>query len=156
MSDNNSKQESENKCVDELKSILDPDAKKNKKKDDVEYKMYIFINNDLGMKKGKIAGQACHAVTDAIRFLERSQYKSKEYSEWFESGQRKIVLKTTFRQMEQVLSMGHDASLPFQLFPIHDAGKTQIPADSLTAIATTPFLSKDLPKFIEEMQLKCL
>lgn len=53
--------------------------------------MYLFVNNDLGMGKGKVGAQIGHAVQYLIEHLVGSP--TREYKEWKQDGARKIVLK---------------------------------------------------------------
>jgi PTH2 family peptidyl-tRNA hydrolase len=94
-------------------------------------RMYIFVNNDLGMDKGKIAAQACHGVQLMMEaILVHGQFKS-DYQQWRQSGMAKVVLKANTEQIRQ-LSEREDAVY------VVDAGLTQIPAGSLTVVVLPP------------------
>lgn len=100
--------------------------------------MYIFVNNDLGMGKGKTAGQVGHVVHYLIKHLEQSCcYENpipdfcKRYKRWEKEGCAKIVLKATTAQLEELLK------LPESEYVI-DAGKTQIAPNSMTAVGFCP------------------
>ena len=57
-----------------------------------EYVMYILINNDLSMGKGKIAAQVGHACVLGAENVRKS------HPEWFTvwwAGQEKVVLKVS-------------------------------------------------------------
>ena len=68
------------------------------KKDD-EYVMYVLVNNDLKMGKGKIASQCMHSSCNATRILERQFKKGNDYDKWIKNGEPKIVLKTNEQEM---------------------------------------------------------
>lgn len=100
--------------------------------------MYVFINDDLKMGKGKIAGQTGHAVHYLIKSLEQMKHQCmtipdscKRYDRWEKEGCAKIVLKATGEQLEQL------RLLPESVYVI-DAGKTQIAPGSLTAVGFYP------------------
>lgn len=101
-------------------------------------KMYIFVNTDLGMDKGKIAAQVGHGVQLMIEaILLHGVYKTN-YQEWKRSGIAKIVLKATGEQIAR-LSARDDA------VHVIDAGMTQIPAGSMTVVVLPPSSDPGLP-----------
>lgn len=103
-----------------------------------QYYMYVLVNDDLKMGKGKIAGQVGHVVglitEEIIRKSYESDTVSKEYLryvKWKHTGHAKIILKAT---QEQITSfIGHSESMY-----ILDAGRTQIAPDSLTVLGFYP------------------
>ena len=106
---------------------------------DNQYYMYVLVNDDLKMGKGKIAGQVGHVVGLITEEIIRKSYESIKgipdcylrYIQWKNSGHAKIILKAT---QEKITSfMGHPESIY-----IIDAGKTQIAPDSLTVIGFYP------------------
>ena len=91
--------------------------------------MYIIVNNDLGMQKGKIASQVGHVVA---LWVEQMLTSNKAlYFKWKSTGQKKIVLKTSQTELEQLMKHS-DAKF------IIDAGRTQIPEHSLTVVGFLP------------------
>ena len=44
--------------------------------------MYILVNNDLKMEKGKIAGQCCHSACRVTRLIESYNKNSEIYKNW--------------------------------------------------------------------------
>ncbi len=103
-----------------------------------EISMYVLINNDLKMEKGKIISQVGHAVEMATEKIMLSMYESNkikqqhlDYLKYKNSGRRKIVLKATQQQMEEYKN---DDNAVYVI----DAGRTQVPENSLTAIAFLP------------------
>jgi len=125
--------------------------------------MYIIVNNDLSMGKGKIAGQCCHSSCNVIRILERNEKNSQIYNEWIKTGETKIVLKATQLEMEKIFeeyqlssknsSFKNSSSKSIWCVCIHDAGRTQIPENSLTSIAFCPIIRSETPEFIKNMKL---
>lgn len=108
-----------------------------------DIKMYIFVNNSLGMGKGKIGAQIGHVVCDItteilIRSFEGEKRFLKirdDFTTWRHIGQVKIVLKATQEEMD-ILKNLPDAR------PIYDAGHTQIEAGSLTVVGFFPVSSQ--------------
>lgn len=112
-----------------------------KKPIDNEYAMYIFINNDLKMDKGKIASQVGHAVQFVIEDIYmNSGHKSEtfdKYKKWRTSGCAKLVLKASTAQMNNLKLLPGASS-------IVDEGRTQIAPNSLTVVAFCPELKKNM------------
>lgn len=95
-----------------------------------ELKMYIVINKDLKMSKGKIASQVGHATMLVTEYL--IKFKPKLYQTYRNLGMPKIVLQadtTTIDKLSTTINPN---------FVVYDAGRTQIPIGSLTTIAFIP------------------
>ena len=111
-----------------------------------EFKQYILIRTDLKMGKGKIAVQVAHAaVTNSEIARKHPKYQSY-WQKWIREGQGKIVLKAESLDMllkfeEKALKNGYPHAL------IQDAGLTQIPPGTKTALAIGP-LTKEQAKEI--------
>lgn len=100
--------------------------------------MYIFVNTDLGMDKGKIAAQVGHGVQLMMEaILVHGAFKAN-YGEWKRSNIAKIVLKATGEQIKQ-LAARDDA------VHVIDAGLTQIPAGSMTVVVLPPSADPGVP-----------
>ena len=95
-------------------------------------KQAIVIRTDLPLGKGKMAVQVAHASVETfVKVPERDQKK------WLAEGQKKIVLRV--ESEEELLFMFEDAKragLPASL--IRDAGLTQIPPGTRTAVGIGP------------------
>lgn len=137
--------------------------KKDKKNDsqfavDDEYVMYIIINSDAGMGKGKIASQACHAACHVTRILERQRSNEHGYNKWVKDGETKIVLRATEKEMHAILeqylvdTVVKRTSTDSWCVHIRDMGRTQIAPDTLTAIAFKP-VAKNTIDPISKMKL---
>jgi peptidyl-tRNA hydrolase len=125
-----------------------------------EWKMWIVINSDLKkMGGGKIGAQSAHAACAWERELAvksrasdvrvREDKQTAAYKAWVAHQEPKIVLGAKQDEMLAML-----AKYPELTRAIHDAGKTQIPAGSLTAIAFCPMRVDQQPP--ELKALKCL
>lgn len=111
---------------------------------DSDVKMYIVVNDDLKMGKGKIAGQVGHVVAQLIRKLEKS--KTKSYKQWMSNNEPKIILKSSEKELISL----RDDRLTVE---IHDMGLTQIAEDSLTVIGFIPLYSHEVPSSLKTMKL---
>ena len=99
------------------------------------FKQAIVLRSDLGMGKGKLAAQASHAAIQA--FEEALEKAPDAVRVWKEGGCEKIVLKVgSERELGEVFRQAKAKKLPCAL--IRDAGHTQIPAGSATAVAIGP------------------
>ncbi len=100
-----------------------------------EYKQAIVIRIDLDMSPGKMAAQAAHASLEAYKKSKRD--KTSWVSAWDREGCKKVVLQAGgLTQLEDVFKKAIDAGLPCAL--ITDAGYTEIPKGSVTAVAIGP------------------
>ena len=98
-------------------------------------KLVCIVDQALKMGKGKIAAQVGHASVKAA--LQAAEKYPDEMAAWMGSGQQKVVLKApNTQEIEFVLARANEASLP--TCTVRDAGRTQIPAGSLTVIAIGP------------------
>jgi peptidyl-tRNA hydrolase len=102
---------------------------------DDEYVMYLIINQSLDMGKGKIAAQVGHVVQMIIEdLLKRNNVSTDDvdiYNKWRRSGMAKIVLKTNQQQMDELILLPKSRH-------VRDHGRTQVPANSLTAVGFLP------------------
>ena len=117
--------------------------------------MYIIVNNDLKMGKGKIAAQCCHAACQIVKILENRKNSDTIYSQWNTFGQAKIVLKATEEQLMNILSEFSHKKPNNEIWciSIRDMGLTQIPENSLTVIAFRPIDKKNTPDIIKQLKL---
>lgn len=100
-----------------------------------EVKLICVINHGLKMGKGKIAAQVGHASVKAALTIKDAS--PALFEAWIRSGQPKVVLKATDADdIESLLDKAESAGLA--IHKIRDAGRTQIPAGSLTVGAIGP------------------
>lgn len=101
--------------------------------------MYVLVNDDLKMGKGKIAGQVGHVVGLITEEIIRKSYETTRgvpdcyarYMVWKATGHAKVILKASQEQIEELLGE------PETMF-IRDAGRTQIAPNSLTVLGFYP------------------
>ena len=87
------------------------------------------------MSWGKIVVQAAHASVSALEEARRS--KPEWVRGWLASGQKKIALKVSSE--EEINSLGkrcHELGIPYSV--VHDAGLTELPPGTVTAIGIGP------------------
>ena len=105
---------------------------------DEQYYMYVLVNDDLKMGKGKIAGQVGHVVGLITEEIIRKSFESDtvsdcyiRYLKWKNTGNAKIILKASQDQITSFIGY------PETMY-ILDAGRTQIAPDSLTVLGFYP------------------
>jgi peptidyl-tRNA hydrolase, PTH2 family len=95
-------------------------------------KQVIVVRGDLEMSIGKVAAQACHASV-AAAFAGRHE----DVSRWLEQGQTKVVLQAP--SLEALLALQERCrSLDLCHELISDAGRTELPQGTLTALGIGP------------------
>lgn len=117
---------------------------------DSDIKVFILVNSDLKMSKGKIATQCCHSISAMIRWFESSRSAHsmyKVYADWISSGEAKIVLRSTHGDIVKLAASG------IRCFTVKDAGRTQVPIGSLTCCCTVPLLPYQIPDIIKTARL---
>ncbi|KAJ8711484.1 hypothetical protein PYW07_008726 [Mythimna separata] len=100
-----------------------------------EFKLVLVVRTDLGMGKGKMAAQCCHAAVGAF---EKAQRKDPEALKiWQYHGQAKVALKTdSMEEINQICDNAKKMGLITSL--IRDAGRTQIAPNSITVLGIGP------------------
>ena len=102
------------------------------------------------MGKGKIAAQAGHASVNSV--MNCGQKKPGLLDLWLSQGQKKICLKVdSAEELEDIATKAHTQGI--LVTKVNDAGKTQIPAGSLTFIALGPDLESKLEPITGELKL---
>ncbi|MGC9780605.1 MAG: peptidyl-tRNA hydrolase [Candidatus Heimdallarchaeota archaeon] len=118
--------------------------------DSFQYKMIIAIRTDLKMTKGKMAVQASHAAVIAVEEAKRS--KLKWVKSWFSEGQKKVVVQILSKeQLELLYQKARSSNLPCSF--INDAGLTELPAGTATAVAIGPAPNNKLDKITSNLKL---
>lgn len=96
------------------------------------FKQVIVVRTDLKLGKGKLAAQVAHASLES--YLRAPQ---KDQKAWLEESQKKVVLKVKSEYDLVILfDKAKRAGLPATL--IKDAGLTQIPPGTKTAVGIGP------------------
>lgn len=103
------------------------------------FKQTIVVRRDLGMSRGKAAAQAAHASCEAVfKILESGDRRWLEWLKaWRSSGQEKVVLRVDSEsELIGIYRRAVELGLPASL--VVDAGRTQLPPGTKTAVAVGP------------------
>ena len=115
-----------------------------------EYKQVILIRTDLEMGTGKKCAQSCHAsvsASDLVRIRNKNDWKN-----WKTSGQKKIVVKINSKEkLNDIIIKLEKHKLPY--FIVKDAGLTQLPPGTTTAVGIGPALSTEIDKITGDLKL---
>ncbi|UCD02384.1 MAG: peptidyl-tRNA hydrolase [Promethearchaeota archaeon] len=115
-----------------------------------EYKQVILIRTDLKMGTGKKCVQSSHAsvsASDLVRIQNKNIWKK-----WKNTGQKKVVLKIhTMEQLKEIVLKLESDKLPY--FIVNDAGLTQLPPGTTTAVGVGPSLSANIDKITGDLKL---
>jgi PTH2 family peptidyl-tRNA hydrolase len=111
------------------------------------YKQCLVIRNDIKMSCGKRCAQAAHASIGAYNNADKSLQKA-----WLSEGQKKVVLRAdderTLYELKVIAERGGISSSLIQ-----DAGMTEIPPGTITALGLGPAKSEDLDKITGTLSL---
>lgn len=111
--------------------------------------LYIFINSDLDLSKGRIGSQCSHITQVIIEELVRKGYECHpspkeclDYMRW-KQNPKTIILKATFQQLQEIMKR------PNAQYFI-DSGD-RIPDKSLTCVGFFP--SGEMEDFVKDYKL---
>jgi len=111
------------------------------------YKQCLIVRNDVKMSCGKKCAQAAHASIGAFENADKTLRKM-----WQVEGQKKVVLKAdSERVLYELKVIAEQAGISTSL--IQDAGMTEIPAGTITALGLGPAKSEDLDKITGSLSL---
>ncbi|MCF2143638.1 MAG: peptidyl-tRNA hydrolase Pth2 [Candidatus Heimdallarchaeota archaeon] len=115
-----------------------------------QYKMVIAIRKDLQMSKGKTAVQAAHASVLAV---ENAKHKYKDWlKKWLYEGQKKVVVQLQSEdELLHLYRQAQTSNLPCAI--VNDAGLTELPPNTATAVALGPAPNEKLDKLTSKYKL---
>ncbi len=114
---------------------------------DFRYKQCLIIRNDVKMSCGKRCAQAAHASIGAYNNADKVLQKA-----WLSEGQKKVVLKANDeRTLYELKVIAERAGVSSSL--IQDAGMTEIPPGTITALGLGPARTEDLDKITGTLTL---
>jgi PTH2 family peptidyl-tRNA hydrolase len=117
------------------------------KEPEFRYKQCLIIRNDVKMSCGKRCAQAAHASIGAYNGADKSLSKA-----WMSEGQKKVVLKANDeRTLFELKVIAERAGISSSL--IQDAGMTEIPLGTITALGLGPAKSEELDKITGSLTL---
>ncbi|MCK5305269.1 MAG: peptidyl-tRNA hydrolase Pth2 [Candidatus Heimdallarchaeota archaeon] len=114
------------------------------------YKQVIAVRTDLKMSKGKTAVQVAHGSISA--YLKTRKYYPDWADKWISEGQKKVTVKVkSEEEIHELAEKARRLDIPFAV--INDAGLTQLPPGTTTAIGIGPSLEQNIDKVSKELPL---
>ena len=111
------------------------------------WKQCLIVRSDIKMSCGKSCAQAAHA---AILAYERADTAARKA--WTGEGQKKVVLKVKGeRALFELKVIAENAGVPAAL--VQDAGLTEIPPGTITALGLGPAKNETLDKITGDLPL---
>ncbi|MEA4956950.1 hypothetical protein SDC9_07495 [bioreactor metagenome] len=110
-------------------------------------KQVIVVRNDLKMSKGKTAAQACHACLGAYKKADSNKIKL-----WEQEGQKKVIVKVnSLESLFEIKEIAKKNNVPN--FMVKDAGRTEIPASTITCLGIGPDTDEIIDKVTQDLKL---
>ena len=111
-----------------------------------DYRMYILVNEDVEIKKGKLAGQVGHAVASYFwKLMKNPEEKENELLNEYMEIQKKIILYAPQSKLEELEREGH--------ITIRDKGFTQLEPNTLTCVNIGIYDVNEVPKWVKKLKL---
>ncbi len=101
----------------------------------MRHKLVVAVRSDLELSRGKLAVQVAHAAVMAA--LDAKARHRKAFSDWYDEGQKKVVVKAEDLQ-ELHLLQNKARSLGLTTALVEDAGLTELPPGTVTCLAVGP------------------
>ncbi len=115
-----------------------------------EIKQVIIVRSDLEMGKGKTAAQVAHA--SLMSYFEAEKAHKEIAKEWLETGEKKIVLKVEGEDaLRKFMEAFRFKKIPCAL--VSDAGLTEIPPGTKTALGVGPWKSNEIDMLTRGLKL---
>lgn len=112
-----------------------------------KWKQCLVIRTDIKMSCGKKCVQMAHAAIGAYEHAGKEAKKA-----WYSEGQKKVALKVPGeRELHELKMAAELAGIPCSL--IQDAGLTEIPPGTITALGLGPAKSEELDRITGGLQL---
>ncbi|HDQ59797.1 MAG TPA: peptidyl-tRNA hydrolase [Candidatus Woesearchaeota archaeon] len=113
-------------------------------------KQAIVVRTDIKMDRGKLAVQVAHAAVSSA--LKAKDKKKSWFDEWFDFGQKKIVLKVeSLKDLQELNKKSGSMNIPRAL--IRDAGLTQILPGTTTCIGIGPAPDDKIDNLVSDLKL---
>lgn len=111
------------------------------------WKQCLIIRNDIKMSCGKKCAQLAHAAVGAYEKADKTVKK-----QWFVEGQKKVALKVnSARELYELKTIAEQAGIAAAI--ITDAGLTEIPPGTVTALGLGPAKSEELDRITGDLSL---
>ncbi|UCH58163.1 MAG: peptidyl-tRNA hydrolase [Candidatus Bathyarchaeota archaeon] len=112
--------------------------------------MCIVLRTDLGMSTGKMIAQASHAAVGASELAKKE--KQKGWRQWRDEGAKKVALEA--ESLEEIEALAEKAEeLDIVHVIIQDAGHTEVPPGTVTALGLGPDRSERLDEVTGSLPL---
>ncbi len=102
---------------------------------DMQHKLVVAVRADLDLSRGKLAVQVAHAAVMAA--LDAKAKHRKAFSDWYDEGQKKVVVRAADLQELQALR-AKARSLGLTTALVEDAGLTELPPGTVTCLGVGP------------------
>lgn len=109
-------------------------------------KQALVIDTELGMSTGKMIAQASHGSLNA--YIKADEEIRKE---WLDGGGKKIVLKKGSASFDEMAEQAERLNIPYE--KVVDAGLTEVPSGTETAICLGPEEEAKIDKITSELEL---
>lgn len=110
---------------------------------DFEYKMCVVLRTDLGMSTGKLIAQACHAAVEASEKAKKENHTA--WRRWRDEGAKKVALEAeSLEELEELADRADELDIVNVV--IHDAGLTEVPPGTATALGMGPDASEKIDR----------
>lgn len=111
------------------------------------YKQVIIVRQDLKLSAGKLCAQVAHASLGSFK-----KVPGKLSAMWDKQGSKKVVLKTEdLKTMVEIYEEAKRAGLA--CFMVKDAGRTQIPPGTITAVGIGPDDEEKIDKVAGKLKM---
>jgi PTH2 family peptidyl-tRNA hydrolase len=116
----------------------------------MDFKQCIVVRDDLKLSAGKMAVQVAHAAVMAVERAEKMDRSN--VVDWKREGQKKVVLRVPgvpdlFRLRDEAERAGIASAI------VVDAGLTEIPAGTVTALGLGPAHTKLMDRVTGNLKL---
>lgn len=110
-------------------------------------KQVIIVDASLNLPKGKLAAQVAHAAVAAFLAADDSAQQA-----WLDAGMPKVVLRAEGPgALNALYELAEPQGLPAAL--IHDAGRTVLPAGTVTCLGLGPAAAEQIDALTGELKL---
>ncbi|MGL6298911.1 MAG: peptidyl-tRNA hydrolase Pth2 [Methanobacteriaceae archaeon] len=110
-------------------------------------KQVMIIRTDIKMSKGKVAAQCCHGAIGAYQNTDTAKIRS-----WEAEGSKKVVLKVaSVQELFELKEIAKRLNVPNYL--VKDAGRTELPASTITCLAIGPDEDEIIDKITQNLKL---
>lgn len=117
-----------------------------------EVKQVIVVRTDIKMSKGKLAVQVAHAAVEAVMKCVEDFQCRRNVELWRAQGQKKIVVKVcSLDELLEIKKLAEEQGIVTAL--IADAGLTELPPGTVTALGLGPAPSELIDKVTGNLSL---